>query len=300
VLFGYALVFGEDIGGGLPGGLGRAGLRDAAALVGPPSDPIPMLAFAMFQLMFAVITGALLAGAIADRWPRDPMRPHNMPTVLVGAGLLWFGWFGFTAGSALAAGAVAANAFTTTTTASAAGLISWLVYQQQVDGRPTSLGAASGAVAARHGVGGLPGTALIGLFATVAVNPAGADALHYGGGLGQLRRQPVDEAEHAESGYDLSISRSTGRGYVEDVSSEGLPRSGGTRDRRTWSGEAGHGDRQAVRAGGRQERPSTPRGARDDGQRGAGLRPAEGAHRGLPGCRVHRGLRAQAAARGRG
>ena len=60
-------------------------------------------------------------------WPREPMRPHNLPAVLLGAGLLWFGWFGFNAGSALAAGAVAANAFVTTMTASAAAVMAWLV-----------------------------------------------------------------------------------------------------------------------------------------------------------------------------
>jgi len=221
VVFGYSLVFGNDIGGGLLGGLDHVGLRDAATVVGPPSDRIPLLAFAMFQLMFAVITAALLAGAIADRakfwswtafivlwtclvyfplahwvfsfngyaaqtggwianqlkaldfaggtvveinsgasalalalilgkrrgWPKDPFRPHNMPNVLLGAGLLWFGWFGFNAGSALAVGAVAANAFTTTMTASAASLITWLIYEQFTDGRPTSLGVASGAIA---------------------------------------------------------------------------------------------------------------------------------------------------------
>jgi ammonium transporter, Amt family len=370
VVFGYSLVFGNDAGHGLIGGLDHVGLRDAASVVGPPSDRIPLLAFAMFQLMFAVITAALLAGAIADRakfwswtvfivlwtclvyfplahwvfafdgyaarsggwianqlkaldfaggtvveinsgasalalalvlgkrrgWPKDPFRPHNMPNVLLGAGLLWFGWFGFNAGSALAVGAVAANAFTTTMTASAAGLITWLIYEQIDDGRPTSLGAASGALAgliaitpacgfvdtlgalvigaaagvvcalaiklkyrlgyddsldvvALHGVGGLLGTVLVGLFATVAVNPAGADGLFYGGGLAQLGRQAlaaavavcyafggtlllawlvrsvigfrvdrevehggIDEAEHAESGYDLSLLSSASRG----------------------------------------------------------------------------------------
>jgi Amt family ammonium transporter len=370
MVFGYSLVFGNDIGHGLIGGLDHVGLRDAASVVGPPSDRIPLLAFAMFQLMFAVITAALLAGAIADRakfwswtvfialwtclvyfplahwvfafngyaaqsggwianqlkaldfaggtvveinsgasalalalilgkrrgWPRDPFRPHNMPNVLLGAGLLWFGWFGFNAGSALAVGAVAANAFTTTMTASAASLITWLIYEQIDDGRPTSLGAASGALAgliaitpacgfvdtwgalvigavagvvcalaiklkyrlgyddsldvvALHGVGGLLGTVLVGLFATVAVNPAGADGLFYGGGFGQLGRQAlaaavavcyafgvtlllawlvrsvmgfrvdrevehggIDEAEHAESGYDLSLLGSAKRG----------------------------------------------------------------------------------------
>jgi Amt family ammonium transporter len=377
VLFGYSLVFGEDIGGGLLGGLGHAGIRDASALVGPESDRIPMQAFAMFQLMFAVITAALLAGAVADRakfwswvafialwvcivyfplahwvfsfdgyavphggwianklkaldfaggtvveinsgfsalalalvlgkrrgFPKEPMRPHNMPNVLLGAGLLWFGWFGFNAGSALAVGTVAANAFTTTMTASAASLFTWLLYEQITDGRPTTLGAASGAIAglvaitpacgyvdtfgalvigglagvvcalaikvkyrlgyddsldvlALHGVGGLTGTVMIGLFASKAVNSAGADGLLYGGGLDQLGRQAIaaivamvyafgvtfllawliratigfrvapeieiagiDEAEHAESAYDLSLLGSSGRAGVGTVTS---------------------------------------------------------------------------------
>ena len=382
VVFGYSLVFGNDIGGGLLGGLDHIGLRDAATVVGPASDRIPLLAFAMFQLMFAVITAALLAGAIADRtkfwswtafivawtclvyfplahwvfsfdgyaaerggwianqlkaldfaggtvveinsgasalalalilgrrrgWPKDPMRPHNMPNVLLGAGLLWFGWFGFNAGSALAVGAVAANAFLTTMTASAASLITWLLYEQVTDGRPTSLGAASGAIAglvaitpgcgfvdtwgalviggvagvvcalaiklkyrlgyddsldvlALHGVGGLLGTVLIGLFATTAVNSAGADGLFYGGGVGQLGRQAlaalvavcyafgvslllawlvrsvlgfrvdreveyagIDESEHAESGYDLSLLSATARGDTGVVTAGAVAR----------------------------------------------------------------------------
>ncbi|HEY9417349.1 MAG TPA: ammonium transporter [Pseudonocardia sp.] len=377
VLFGYSLVFGEDIGGGLLGGLGHAGMRDATALVGPESDRIPLQAFSMFQLMFAVITAALLAGAVADRakfwswvaftvlwvsvvyfplahwvfsfdgyaaehggwianklkaldfaggtvveinsgfsalalalvlgkrrgFPKEPMRPHNMPNVLLGAGLLWFGWFGFNAGSALSVGALAANAFTTTMTASAASLLTWLLYEQIDDGRPTTLGAASGAIAglvaitpacgyvdtfgalviggvagvvcalaiklkyrlgyddsldvlALHGVGGLTGTILIGLFASKAVNSAGADGLLYGGGPGQLGRQVVaalvaivyafgmtfllawliratigfrvspevevsgiDEAEHAESAYDLSLLGSSGRAGVGTLTS---------------------------------------------------------------------------------
>jgi Amt family ammonium transporter len=229
-------------------------------------------------------------------WPKDPMRPHNMPNVLLGAGLLWFGWFGFNAGSALAVNAVAVNAFTTTMVASAAGVLSWLLYEQIADGRPTTLGVASGAIAglvaitpacgfvdtwgalligaiagvvcalaiklkyrlgyddsldvvALHGVGGVTGMVLIGLLASAKVNPAtGVNGLFYGGGLGQLGRQAlavlvavcyafgvslllawlvrstigfrvdrevefagIDEAEHAESGYDLTTLGSTGR-----------------------------------------------------------------------------------------
>jgi ammonium transporter, Amt family len=371
MVFGYSLAFGNDVGAGLIGGLDHLGLRDAASIVGPPSDRIPLLAFAMFQLMFAVITAALLAGAIADRakfgswvlfvvlwtclvylplahwvfafdgfaaarggwianhlhaldfaggtvveansgasalalalvlgkrrgWPRDPMRPHNMPNVLLGAGLLWFGWFGFNAGSALAVNQVAANAFATTMTASAAGVITWLVYERITDGRATTLGVASGAIAglvaitpacgyvdtwgalligglagvvcaaaiklkyklgyddsldvvALHGIGGVMGTVLIGLLASARVNPAiGVNGLFYGGGFAQLGRQAlavlvavcyafgvslllawlvrrtvgfrvdrevefsgIDEAEHAESGYDLTTLGGTARG----------------------------------------------------------------------------------------
>ena len=219
VLGGFSLAFGDSTGG-LIGGFEHAGLTDAGAVVGGETG-IPLQVFAMFQLMFAVITAALLAGAVADRarfwpwtlfvalwtvfvyvplahwifafdgyvsdaggwmantlgaldfaggtaveinsgasalalalvlgsrsgWPREPMRPHNLPAVLLGAGLLWFGWFGFNAGSALAAGAVAGNAFVTTMTASAAAVLSWLALEHRLDGRPTSLGAASAAIA---------------------------------------------------------------------------------------------------------------------------------------------------------
>jgi Amt family ammonium transporter len=181
---------------------------------------IPVLAFAMFQLMFAVITPALISGAIADRakflswgifvalwvtlvyfpvahwvfdfggddstgagwlakrgvedfaggtavhinagaaglalalvlgkrigWPRTLMKPHNLPLVLIGAAMLWFGWFGFNAGSALAANGQAALAFTNTMVATASALIGWITTERIRDGHPTSLGAASGAVA---------------------------------------------------------------------------------------------------------------------------------------------------------
>src|SRR5207302_11449004 len=80
-------------------------------------------------------------------WAKDPMRPHNLPLVLLGAGLLWFGWFGFNAGSELAADGTAALAFMNTQIATAAAAGSWLLVERYRDGKPTTLGVASGAVA---------------------------------------------------------------------------------------------------------------------------------------------------------
>jgi Amt family ammonium transporter len=93
--------------------------------------------------------GLALAIVLGKRhgWPKAQMKPHNQPFVLLGAGLLWFGWFGFNAGSALAANQTAALAFTNTQVATAAGVLGWLLIEKLRDGHPTSLGAASGAVA---------------------------------------------------------------------------------------------------------------------------------------------------------
>jgi len=223
VAFGYSVAFGDD-GNGFMGGFSLAGLGQ---LVGKLADnggtyPIPALAFCMFQLMFAIITVALVSGAVADRmkflawgvfaavwvtivyfpvahWVFDfgdtnlggsgagwlanlgvldfaggtavhinagaaglalvivmgkrvgfgkvPMRPHNLPLVILGASLLWFGWFGFNAGSALGANDLAAVAFTNTMVATSAGVLGWLLVEKLRDGHATSLGAASGAVA---------------------------------------------------------------------------------------------------------------------------------------------------------
>ena len=222
VLFGYSVAFG-DTGNGFWGGLGQIGLGE---LIGQTASnggyyPIPALVFAMFQLMFAIITVALISGAVADRtkflgwgifaaiwvsivyfpvahwvfdfggtelgvgagwlanlgvldfaggtavhinagaaglalaivlgkrvgWPKTQMKPHSLPLVLLGSGLLYFGWFGFNAGSALGANQTAAIAFTNTMLATAAGIIGWSLTEKVRDGHPTSLGAASGAVA---------------------------------------------------------------------------------------------------------------------------------------------------------
>jgi ammonium transporter, Amt family len=221
-LFGYSVAFGGG-GNGFWGGLGQTGLGEAMNTLTAANGsayPIPALAFSMFQLMFAIITPALISGAIADRakflgwavfvtlwtsivyfpvahwvfsfgdadgnhagwlagwgvedfaggtavhinagiaglalaivlgkrngWPRSQFKPHNLPLVMLGAGLLWFGWFGFNAGSALGANGLAALAFTNTQVATASAVIGWLLVERLRDGHATSLGAASGAVA---------------------------------------------------------------------------------------------------------------------------------------------------------
>ncbi|HKS43962.1 MAG TPA: ammonium transporter [Amycolatopsis sp.] len=238
ILYGFGESFSSDAFGGLIGNFANAGMADTwghlagfaatatsstPAVPWPGPDALPVLAFVMFQLMFAVITPALISGAIADRakfwgwalfvilwvtvvyfpvahwvfsfdgfmgpdavggwissrlkaldfaggtavhinagaaglalaivlgkrkgWPKDTGRPHNVPFVLLGAALLWFGWYGFNAGSALSAGDLAGVAFTNTTVATAAAVLGWLLVEQIKFGKPTTLGAASGAVA---------------------------------------------------------------------------------------------------------------------------------------------------------
>jgi Amt family ammonium transporter len=85
-------------------------------------------------------------------WPREAFKPHNLPMVLLGAGLLWFGWFGFNAGSAVAANGTAALAFVNTQVATGAALLGWILVERIRDGKPTTLGAASGAVAGLVGI----------------------------------------------------------------------------------------------------------------------------------------------------
>ncbi|WP_043393933.1 ammonium transporter, partial [Mycolicibacterium llatzerense] len=236
VLFGYSMAFGNDkwsiVGDpsqywGLKGLIGGNSLVShlpagtTAAVQIPLAGTIPQLVFVAFQLMFAIITVALISGAVADRlkfggwllfaglwatfvyfpvahwvfafdgitathggwianhlkaidfaggtavhinsgtaglvlaiilgkragWPTTPMRPHNLPFVMLGAGLLWFGWYGFNAGSALTSDGVAASTFITTTVATAAAMLFWLLTEKIRDGHATSLGAASGIVA---------------------------------------------------------------------------------------------------------------------------------------------------------
>jgi Amt family ammonium transporter len=234
-LYGYSLAFGNDTANlfgdpteywGLKGLIsGNAKAADAttgaAAVNIPLAGTLPHLVFVAFQLMFAIITVALISGAVADRlkfggwllfaalwatfvyfpvahwvfafdgvtaahggwianklkaidfaggtavhinsgtaglmlaivlgrrkgWPGTPMRPHNLPFVMLGAGLLWFGWYGFNAGSATSSNGAAASTFIATTIATATAMLAWLLTERIRDGKATSLGAASGIVA---------------------------------------------------------------------------------------------------------------------------------------------------------
>jgi len=225
VIYGFELAFGYKANSPWYGAISFSGL---GGVVNDFTNngglyPIPVLVFAAFQLMFAIITPALISGAIADRakftswavfvaiwstlvyfpvahwvfafgnkvgdtvtgtgylagkglqdfaggtavhinagaaglalaivlgkrvgWRKESMRPHSLPLVMLGSGLLWFGWFGFNAGSALAANGIAALALINTQVATAAALAGWLLVEKIRQGHPTSLGASSGAVA---------------------------------------------------------------------------------------------------------------------------------------------------------
>jgi Amt family ammonium transporter len=236
----FSLAFGKDAGGGFIGNLGFAGLRhvgDAATTlpgyVGNFALSVPPLAFVAFQLMFAIITPALITGAIADRmkfsawalfvglwlvlvyapvahwvfspqgwlfkrgaldfaggtvvhinagvaalavvlvmgrrrgWPAEGMPPHSLPLTLLGTGILWFGWFGFNAGSALGANALAAQALVNTHMAAAAAMLGWLLVERVKGGHATTLGAASGAVAGLVAV--TPCAGFVGTFSAIVI-----------------------------------------------------------------------------------------------------------------------------------
>ncbi len=103
-------------------------------------------------------------------WPRDVDFPHNLPLVLLGAGILWFGWFGFNAGSALASDGRASHAFLTTFLAAAAGLCAWMVAETIKDGKPTALGMASGIVAALVAI--TPAAGFVGAMSSIVIGAA--------------------------------------------------------------------------------------------------------------------------------
>jgi Amt family ammonium transporter len=290
VLYGYSLSFGPDIGGFI-GSLDWIGLRGVGMEPNATyAATIPHQAFMVYQMMFAIITPALISGAFAERkrfksfaifsllwatfvyapvahwvwadggWLRsmgaldfaggtvvhitsgvsalvcamvlgkrlgfnkEPMQAHNATMTVLGTALLWFGWFGFNAGSALGSGALAVSAFVTTNTAAAMAALTWMTASWIRHKRPSVLGATAGAVAGLvaitpaagfvtptsailigfgaglvcflaveylvrgrvddaldvfgvHGVGGALGALATGIFASKAVNPAGADGL---------------------------------------------------------------------------------------------------------------------------
>jgi Amt family ammonium transporter len=303
VVIGYSLAFGPDKGGVI-GGFEWAGLRGVGLTPVAYAPTIPHQAFMMFQLMFAIITPALITGAFAERmkfsayivfalawttlvydpvahwvwadggwlrgigaidfaggtvvhltsgvsalvsvliigrragWGESRMVPHSLPLTITGAGLLWFGWFGFNAGSALGANGLATSAFVATNTAAAAATLTWMLTEWRVRGTPSVMGAAGGAVAGLvaitpasgyvtplsalvigaaagvvcfgachlkvklqkyddsldvvgvHGAGGLLGALLTGVFASTAINPAGADGW-LAGNAAQLGKQAL-------------------------------------------------------------------------------------------------------------
>jgi Amt family ammonium transporter len=292
IVIGYSLAFAN--GTSFLGGFQWAGLAGVGAV--PNADyaaTIPHQTFMFYQLMFAIITPALMTGAFAERmkfstflvfsllWStliydplahwvwgvggflrnmgaldfaggtvvhisagisalvavlimgkrvgfgKVPMAPHNLPFAVIGAAMLWVGWFGFNAGSALGANGLASSAFMATHTAASLAALGWMIAEWFKTGKPTMLGAASGAVAGLvaitpasgfvtpmaamviglaagvicysacmlkpkfgyddsldvvgvHGVGGILGAILTGVFASKAVNPAGNDGLLYG------------------------------------------------------------------------------------------------------------------------
>ena len=298
VSFGYSLCFGESIGGfiGSPTThlFFKGVVNSAPILQGGTAMTIPLLLFALFQLMFAIITPGLVVGAVAERikftsytlfiilfiilvyaplahWSWHPqgflfkmgaldfaggtvvhisagcaalagaivlksrrakleqqeIPPANIPYVLIGTGLLWFGWFGFNAGSALGANALSISAFATTNTAAASAGLAWMFFDVLKGKKPSVLGFCIGAVVGLvaitpaagfvgipqsifigviaavisnvlsqvfklsrvddtldvfpcHGIGGMVGMLMTGIFASKAVNAAGADGLFYG------------------------------------------------------------------------------------------------------------------------
>jgi Amt family ammonium transporter len=293
MFFGYSMAFGPDVGG-VVGNLDWMGLKGVGAEASSYAPKVPHAAFVIFQMMFAVITPALIVGAFAERirfsalclfsvlwstvvydpvahwvwgeggflrrfgvldfaggmvvhinagmaalaavlvmgrrhgFPNSISPPHNLPLAALGMALLWFGWYGFNAGSALEANGIAVNAFLVTHAAGAVAGLVWSILDWMRFGKPTTLGMITGAVAGLaavtpgagfvslsgaiwigifsgiicwmavtavkakynyddsldafgvHGVGGIWGTIAVGIWATLGVNPGGANGLVYG------------------------------------------------------------------------------------------------------------------------
>jgi ammonium transporter, Amt family len=240
VLWGYSLAFGPDQGG-IIGSLAWLGLNGVGADPNPDyAATIPHQTFMIYQLMFAIITPALITGTFAERvkfstfivfillwatfiydplahwvwgkggwmginggmgaldfaggtvvhissgvsalvaalmfgkrigYPQEAMPPHNLPFSVIGASLLWVGWFGFNAGSALAADGLATSAFVATNTATAAATLSWMAMDWIFRGKPTVLGAASGAVAGLVAI--TPASGFVGPISAIWIGIAG-------------------------------------------------------------------------------------------------------------------------------
>ncbi len=289
VTFGFTMAFGPDVGG-IVGGPSYLFLNNIGMNTPSPINPgVPMWVFVSYQMMFAIITPALITGAFADRvrfraymlfltlwlifvyfplvhlvwggglfaqWGVNDFAggivvhasagfaalaavfyvgkrriihkgPHSIPLVALGTGLLWFGWYGFNAGSEFAVNSITAIAFLNTDTAASFAAITWLILSVIIEGKPKFLGMLTGAVAGLatitpmagyvtvqvamltgiiaslvgyaavwfknkkgwddaldvwgvHGMGGLTGIILLGIFSTLAVNPSGANGLLYG------------------------------------------------------------------------------------------------------------------------
>jgi Amt family ammonium transporter len=268
VLYGYSLAFGPDIGG-IIGGLEWIGLRGVGLEPHPDYCPtIPHQAFMIFQMMFAIITPALITGAFAERfkfktylvflilwatfvydplahwvwgmggWIRNlgaldfagglvvhissgvaalaaalvvgkrkgygenSLPPHNLTMTCMGGALLWFGWFGFNGGSALASGALATQAFVVTHISTAAAMLSWMMVEWVYRGNPTVLGAISGAVAGLVAI--TPASGFVGPLSALLIG-LGAGILCY-----------------------FAINAKTGLGYDDSLDVVGVHGVGGT------------------------------------------------------------------------
>ncbi len=254
VLWGYTLAFGPDHGG-LIGGLDWAALKGVGEAPGPYGATVPHLAYMVFQMMFAVITPALITGAFAERkrfkafvvftllwatfvydpvahwvwgggwlgrlgaldfaggtvvhitsgvsalvaalvlgrrvgYGSEPMDPHDATMTVLGASLLWFGWFGFNAGSAITAGGLAANAFVVTNTAAAMAGLTWMTVSWIHKGAPSVLGAATGAVAGLVAI--TPASGYVDVSAAILIG-LGAGIIPYFA-IQLTRRLKVDDA----------------------------------------------------------------------------------------------------------
>ncbi len=243
VICGYSLSFSGN-NAGIIGNFDWSFFKNVGMDAGPYSSTIPNLAFAGFQMMFAMITAALITGSVVGRmntkalflficlwsfavyYPLAHMvwgtggflssigsvdfaggnvvhissgisglvlalmlgrrrgyehvkyRVHNIPFVLLGAGLLWFGWFGFNAGSALAADGLAAHAFMTTAVSAAAALLSWMLIEFFADGKPTLVGASTGLVVGLVAI--TPGAGFVPIWAAIIIGLLVSPICHYG------------------------------------------------------------------------------------------------------------------------